>query len=303
MNLEELKIKLSSILDEDEIKYNEPMKNHTSFKVGGPCDILVIPKTKEKLILTLKEVYAANVPYFIMGKGSNLIVKDGGFRGVILKLTGLDYILIRDNKVIAGGGASLSNTAREALTNSLKGMEFASGIPGTVGGAVAMNAGAYGGEIKDIIEWAECIDQNLKLVKLSKEELDLSYRHSKVHDDNLVVVEACFNLEKGNYDEIKAYMEDLNRRRIDKQPLNYPSAGSTFKRPPGYFAGKLIEDSGLKGYRCGGAMVSEKHAGFVINYDNATARDVLDVIKHVQKTVYEKFGVTLETEVKIIGEE
>lgn len=303
MNLEELKIELSSILDEEEIKYNEPMKNHTSFKVGGPCDILVIPKTKEKLVLALSKIYNANVPYFVMGKGSNLIVKDGGFRGVILKLTGLDYILVRDNKVIAGGGASLSNTAREALTNSLKGMEFASGIPGTVGGAVAMNAGAYGGEIKDIIEWAECIDQHLNLIKLSKEELDLSYRHSKVHDENLVVVEACFNLEKGNYEETKAYMEDLNRRRLEKQPLNYPSAGSTFKRPPGYFAGKLIEDSGLKGYRCGGAMVSEKHAGFVINYDNATARDVLDVIKHVQKTVFEKFGVTLETEVKIIGEE
>ncbi|CDF58270.1 UDP-N-acetylmuramate dehydrogenase [Thermobrachium celere] len=303
MNLDELKINLKTFLDEDELKFNEPMKNHTSFKVGGPCDIMVIPKSKDNLIKSLELIKKYNVPYFIMGKGSNLIVKDGGFRGVILKLTGLDYILVRENKIIAGGGASLSNTAREALLNSLKGMEFASGIPGTVGGAVAMNAGAYGGEIKDIIEWAECVDENLNLIKLTREELNLSYRHSRVQDENLVVVEACFNLEKGNYDEIRGCMEELNRRRLEKQPLNYPSAGSTFKRPPGYFAGKLIEDAGLKGYRFGGAMVSEKHAGFVINYDNATAKDVLEVIKHVQKTVYEKFGVTLETEVKIIGED
>jgi len=303
MNLEELKINLKTFLDEDELKFNEPMKNHISFKVGGPCDIMVIPKSKENLIKSLELIKKYNVPYFVIGKGSNLIVKDGGFRGVILKLTGLDYILVRENKIIAGGGASLSNTAREALLNSLKGMEFASGIPGTVGGAVAMNAGAYGGEIKDIIEWAECVDENLKLIKLTRDELNLSYRHSRVQDENLVVVEACFNLEKGNYDEIRGCMEDLNRRRLEKQPLNYPSAGSTFKRPPGYFAGKLIEDAGLKGYRFGGAMVSEKHAGFVINYDNATASDILEVIKHVQKTVYEKFGVNLETEVKIIGED
>ncbi|MCX7695030.1 MAG: UDP-N-acetylmuramate dehydrogenase [Caloramator sp.] len=303
MNIDELKIELKSFFDESEIRFNEPMKNHTSFKVGGPCDIMIIPSSKEKLIKALELIKKYKVPYFIMGKGSNLIVKDGGFRGVILKLTALDYIIVKDNKIIAGGGASLSNTAREALLNSLKGMEFASGIPGTVGGAVAMNAGAYGGEIKDIIEWAECVNGSLEVIKLTKEDLNLSYRHSRVQEENLVVVEACFILEKGNYDEIKGNMEELNRRRIEKQPLNYPSAGSTFKRPTGYFAGKLIEDSGLKGYRFGGAMVSDKHAGFVINYDNATAKDVLEVIKHVQKVVYEKFGVKLETEVKIIGEE
>ncbi|SHE66440.1 UDP-N-acetylmuramate dehydrogenase [Caloramator sp. ALD01] len=303
MNIDELKIELKSFFGEGEIKFDEPMRNHTSFKVGGPCDIMIIPNSKEKLIKALELIKKYNIPYFIMGKGSNLIVKDGGFRGVILKLTGLDYIIVKDNNIIAGGGASLSNTAREALLNSLKGMEFASGIPGTVGGAVAMNAGAYGGEIKDIIEWAECVNDNLELIKLTKEDLNLSYRHSRVQEENLVVVEACFNLDKGNYDEIKSNMEELNRRRIEKQPLNYPSAGSTFKRPTGYFAGKLIEDSGLKGYRYGGAMVSEKHAGFVINYENATAKDVLEVIKHVQDVVYEKFGVKLETEVKIIGED
>ncbi|EYE88606.1 UDP-N-acetylenolpyruvoylglucosamine reductase [Fervidicella metallireducens AeB] len=303
MNLDKIKQELESIVGSNLIRYDEPMKNHTSFKVGGPADILVTPETISEISNIIRLCNINNTPYFIMGNGSNLIVKDGGYRGVIIKLTSLNDITIEGNKLTAKAGAFLSKAAFEAYRNSLKGMEFASGIPGTVGGAVAMNAGAYGGEIKDIIESATVLDKGGNIIILSNEQLNLSYRHSVIHDKDYIVVEAVFRLQEGNPEEIKLLMDDLNGRRVAKQPLNYPSAGSTFKRPTGYYAGKLIEDAGLKGASYGGAMVSEKHAGFIINYDNASASDILNLIKKVQSVVKEKFNVELEPEVKIIGVE
>lgn len=303
MNLDAVKEELENVLEKDILKYNEPMKLHTSFKVGGAADILIIPRTAQQVIDAIKIFKKSSFPFFIIGNGSNLIVKDGGYRGAIIKLTSLEGVKVGGTKVIAAAGATLGNTAKEALKYSLKGMEFASGIPGTVGGAVTMNAGAYGGEIKDIIENATVIDQEGNILKLNKDELELSYRHSVIQDKNYIVFEAEFQLEFGEHKEIKDRMDDLNRRRVEKQPLNYPSAGSTFKRPPDNFAGKLIEDAGLKGFGIGGAKISEKHAGFVINYNDATAKDVLDLISEVRRIVNEKFGVILEPEVKIIGED
>jgi UDP-N-acetylmuramate dehydrogenase len=303
MNFDTLKTELEKVFPRNLIKYSEPMKNHTSFKVGGPADILLLPERVEQVGEAVRFCRKYGVNFFIMGNGSNLIVRDGGYRGVIIKLASLNNIEVDGERVRAKAGALLSTTSKEALRHSLKGMEFASGIPGSVGGAVTMNAGAYGPEIKDIIESARVMDMEGNIFVLSRDELDLTYRNSIIQKNNYLVLEGVFKLEKGNYDEIKNLMEDLNRRRTDKQPLNYPSAGSTFKRPAGYFAGKLIEDAGLKGMKLGGAQISEKHAGFVINYDNATAGDVLGLIKEVQRIIKEKFDVELETEVKIIGED
>lgn len=303
MNLETVKIELENIMDKNLIKYNEPMKNHTSFKVGGPVDILVTPVETHQVIKVIELFKKNNMPFFIMGNGSNLIVRDGGYRGAIIKLTAMDRIVVEGTRVISMAGAYLSNVALEALKYNLKGMEFASGIPGTVGGAVTMNAGAYGGEMKDIIEYAKVIDYEGNIVQLSRDELELSYRSSIIQRKNYIVLEAAFALQEGEHSEIKGLMEELNRKRVEKQPLNYPSAGSTFKRPEGYFAGKLIEDSGLRGFAHGGAMVSDKHCGFIINYNEASASDVLGLIKKVQEIVKEKYNVSLETEVKIIGED
>lgn len=303
MNLDIVANELEKIIDKHLIKYNEPMKHHTSFKVGGPCDILVIPDKKWQVISIMKICREHNIPFFIMGNGTNLIVRDGGYRGVIIKLTSLNDIAVEGNRIKAQTGALLSNVSKEALKHSLKGMEFASGIPGTVGGAVAMNAGAYGPEIKDIIESAALADYDGNLYCLNRDELELSYRNSIVQKKGYVVLEAIFSLENGSYTEIKNRMEELNKRRADKQPLNYPSAGSTFKRPEGHFAGKLIEDAGLKGFSAGGAKVSEKHAGFIINYNGASASDIIELISKVQQIVKGKFNVTLEPEVKVIGEE
>lgn len=303
MSLENFKLELEKIIKSDGIKYNEPMKNHTSFKVGGPVDILLLPKTSKQISEAIKLCNSYGMNFYIMGNGSNLIVRDGGYRGVIIKLTSIDKVITDGEYLKAEAGASLSTAAKVALEFSLTGFEFASGIPGTVGGAVTMNAGAYGPEIKDVIEYAILMDIEGNQFKLNKEELELSYRSSIVQKNNYIVLEAVFKLEKGIYDVIKSRMEELNRRRAEKQPLDYPSAGSTFKRPIGYFAGKLIEDAGLKGMRNGGASISEKHAGFVINGDNATASDVLGLISKVQKIIKEKNDVTLEPEVRIIGEE
>jgi UDP-N-acetylmuramate dehydrogenase len=303
MNLNVVMTELENVLGKDILRYNEPMKNHTSFKVGGPVDILITPVESQQVIDAIRICRNFDVPFFIIGNGSNLIVRDGGFKGVIIKLTSLDGIKVEGKRVIAQSGATLGNTAKEALKHTLKGMEFASGIPGTVGGAVTMNAGAYNGEIKDIIESATVADMDGNIIVLSKDQLDLSYRHSAIQDKNYIVLEAVFSLEDGIYENIKARMDDLNRRRVEKQPLNFPSAGSTFKRPPDNFAGKLIEDSGLKGFAIGGAKVSEKHAGFIINFNDATANDVLSLIKEVQRIVKENYGVSLEPEVKVIGED
>ncbi|QCX34468.1 UDP-N-acetylmuramate dehydrogenase [Caloramator sp. E03] len=303
MILDAVIYELEKIIDKEHIRYNEPMKNHTSFRVGGPADIFILPEKTWQVISAIKILKENSIPFFVMGNGTNLVVKDGGYKGAVIKLTSINNIKVEGNKIRAQAGAFLSNVSIEALKNSLKGMEFASGIPGTVGGAVAMNAGAYGPEIKDIIESAVLTDYDGNLYCFNKEELQLSYRSSIIQRENYIVLEATFALEKGDVIAIKNRMEELNRRRAEKQPLNFPSAGSTFKRPEGHFAGKLIEDAGLKGYSIGGAKVSEKHAGFIINYNNATAKDVLELIKKVQEVVYEKFNVMLEPEIKIIGED
>jgi UDP-N-acetylmuramate dehydrogenase len=291
------------IVGESNVLVNEPMKNHTSFKVGGPADILVIPGTYEEVQKLIKTCKEKSVPFFIMGNGSNLLVRDGGMRGIVIKLTALNKVEVQENKLIAQCGALLCDVSTSALNNELTGFEFACGIPGCVGGAVAMNAGAYISEIKNIIDNALIIDDDGNMKRLSLQELDLSYRNSVILKQGYTVLEAVFNLKPGVYEEIRDLIDDLQGRRTDKQPLEYPSAGSTFKRPEGYFAGKLIEDSNLKGVSIGGAQVSNKHSGFIINTGEATAKDILNLIAYVQKTVFEKFGVELHTEVRIIGEE
>lgn len=300
---DEFNNKLKNILDEQDFKINVSMREHTSFKVGGPADIFVTPNSYEKVREIINICRENNIFYVILGNGSNLLVKDGGIRGVVINMSKLKKITVEEDKVTAETGALLSSVAVAALEESLKGMEFAHGIPGSVGGAVAMNAGAYNGEISQVIESALVIDNEGNIKRLSKEELDLSYRMSAILKHGYIVLEATFKLEKGDYDTIKNRMDDLMRRRKDKQPLEYPSAGSTFKRPEGFFAAKLIEDSGLKGTRVGGAEVSEKHSGFIINKENATCKEVMDLILFVQKVVKEKYDIELSTEVRIVGEE
>lgn len=295
--------KLTKILDSKDIQIDEPMKNHTSFKVGGPVDILVNPENYQQVVDIINLCKADNVPYYIIGNGTNLLVKDGGIRGVVIKLCKLDEITLEQDKLIAKSGALLKDVSDTALKQGLTGFEFACGIPGSIGGAVAMNAGAYNGEISNVIESAKVIDNDGKIRILNKDELELGYRMSSILKHGYTVIEVTFKLQKGEEGKIKGRIEDLSKRRSDKQPLEYPSAGSTFKRPEGYFAAKLIEDSGLKGTKVGGAEVSEKHSGFIINKNNATAKDILDLIKLVQKTVKDKFNVDLFTEVRIIGED
>jgi UDP-N-acetylmuramate dehydrogenase len=295
--------KLKNILDDQDLQINVLMKDHTSFRVGGPADIFVTPKTYEKVKEVIEICIESNTPYFVIGNGSNLLVKDGGIRGVVINMSKLNEVRTDGERVIAQSGALLSNAAVKALEQSLKGMEFAHGIPGSIGGAVAMNAGAYNGEISEIIESALIIDRQGNVKSLSKEELELSYRMSAILKYDYIVLEATFKLEKGEYSVIKDRMDSLMKRRRDNQPLEYPSAGSTFKRPEGYFAAKLIEDSGLKGKKLGGAEVSSKHSGFIINKEDATAKEILDLIDVVQQTVKEKYDVELSTEVRIIGED
>ncbi|WP_300347760.1 UDP-N-acetylmuramate dehydrogenase [Clostridium sp.] len=292
---------LSEFYNKEDIIMDSPMREHIYFKVGGPADILVTPVTEEQVVKTLKLCKENNVPYFILGNGSNILVKDGGVSGVVIKFNKLNRVIAEGHCVTAQSGALLKDVSKAALENNLRGFEFACGIPGSIGGAVFMNAGAYDGEMAHVIQSAKVIDDNLNIRVLSKDELELGYRSSSVMKKGYVVLEATVELEKGEYVSIKDKIDDLTNKRESKQPLEYPSAGSTFKRPVGYFAGKLIQDSGLKGFSIGGAAVSEKHSGFVINKGGATAKDVLDVIAHVQKTVKENFDVDLHTEVRIIG--
>ncbi|AYD39401.1 UDP-N-acetylmuramate dehydrogenase [Clostridium fermenticellae] len=294
---------LYSILEREDIKIDEPMKNHTSFKVGGPVDVLVTPVSFEQVISVVKLCNLSNIPYYIIGNGSNLLVKDGGIRGIVIKLCKLNKISVLENKVTVQGGATLKDVCKVALDNSLTGLEFACGIPGSVGGAVTMNAGAYNGEISQVVESAKVIDKEGNVKLLDKKNLALGYRMSSILKYGYTVLEVTFSLEKGDYNHIKNRIDELNTRRSDKQPLEYPSAGSTFKRPEGHFAAKLIEDTGLKGLSVGDAEVSKKHSGFVINKGNATAKDILDLIRLIQQKVKEKFDVDLYTEVRIIGEE
>jgi len=296
--------RLISIVGKENVRINEPMKNHTSFKVGGPADVLVTPVTDIQIIDVLKLCRDGQYPVYIMGNGTNLVVRDKGIRGVVVKiLDKYNSIWMDGGLLVAEAGALLSNLSRFALKESLKGLEFASGIPGTVGGAIAMNAGAYNGEIKDVIYSADVIDNEFNIITLNKEELDLGYRSSIVSKKGYIVVRARFKLEHGDYEQIKSRIDNLTIRRKERQPLNLPSAGSTFKRPEGHFAAKLIEDAGLKGRRVGGAAVSEMHSGFIVNDRNGSAKDILDLIEEVKKEVQDKFGVTLEPEVKVIGEE
>lgn len=282
---------------------DEPMKNHTSFRTGGNAKLLIIPKNdgeiKEILSLCKKE----NVSYFILGNGSNILVPDDGINNKVVIYIGenMSYVELKDeNTVLVGAGTKLIQLCRFALNNSLTGLEFAFGIPGSVGGAAYMNAGAYGGEMKDVLIKANHIDSDGNEGSFEGEDLDLSYRHSVYSGDSKIITSVVLKLNKGEQSEIEAKMKDFLGRRRDKQPLEYPSAGSVFKRPEGYFAGALIEQSGLKGKRIGGAMVSEKHAGFIINYDNATTTDILELIDYCRETVKAKFGVTLEPEIRTV---
>lgn len=292
---------LISIVGEERVKIQEPMSEHTTFKIGGNADFFIVPTSNEevqKIVVLAKE---QDVPYLFIGNGSNLLVSDEGIRGFVIEMTQMNTIKIEENQVKAQAGVTLAELSKAVARQSLTGFEFAEGIPGTLGGAVTMNAGAYGGEINDVIVDATVLDDKGQIQTLSKEELELGYRTSIVGRKNYVVLDVTLSLEKGNQEEILDKMKDLSQRRREKQPLEYPSAGSTFKRPVGYFAGKLIDDTGLRGFTVGGAKISDKHCGFVINTGNATAQDVRNLIKEVQNRVEEKFGVRLETEVKFIG--
>lgn len=295
--------KLSNLFRAEDIVLDEPMKHHTSFKVGGTADILVYPNDYEQVVNVIKLCNENNVPFYILGKGSNLIVRDGGYRGVIIKLTKLNGITVNGDMVVVQCGADLCKVSDAALENNLTGFEFACGIPGTVGGAVTMNAGAYNGEVSQVIYCALLVDKEGNLLSLDKEQLELGYRISAVQKYDYTVLEVSFKLIKGDYEKIKHRIDELTTRREDKQPLEYPSAGSTFKRPEGYFTGQLIEECNLKGYSIGGAEVSQKHAGFIINKGDASAKDILSLIKYVQTTIKNKFDVELQPEVRIIGED
>ncbi len=293
---------LCQICSSEQVFCEEPMSRHTTFRTGGPADILVTPKAEqigEILSLCKKE----QLPWTVIGNGSNLLVGDGGIRGVVLEIgKQMSEISIEGTTITAGAGAMLSAIASKAAAQELTGLEFASGIPGSLGGAVVMNAGAYGGEMKDVLTEVTVLTPEGTFLTLPVAELDLSYRHSIIPERGYLVVSAVLELYPGKAEEIRAIMDDLKEKRVSKQPLEYPSAGSTFKRPEGYFAGKLIQDAGLRGFQVGGAQVSEKHCGFVINRDHATSADICNLMDQVSEVVFEKFGVRLEAEVKKIGE-
>lgn len=293
---------LRNLLEPDRIFENEPMKRHTTFRVGGAADILVCPPP-ECLPQIIRLCREHGQDYYIVGNGSNLLVGDKGIRGLVIEMTSQEEdISIQGDKIKAGAGMLLSRTANRAAKHGLAGMEFAAGIPGTIGGAVVMNAGAYGGEMKDIIESVTVLDAEGNEKELRQEDLELGYRKSCILKNGYIVTKAVLKLSRGNEQEINARMAELREKRLEKQPLEFPSAGSTFKRPNGHYAGKLIMDAGLKGYQVGGAQVSEKHCGFVINKNEATAKDICQLIHDVSEKVKQQFGVTLEPEVKMIGE-
>lgn len=297
----ELKKTLCDICREEQVLCNEPMSSHTTFRVGGPAALYVIPSNEEMLSQTVKACKAADIRYYVIGNGSNLLVNDDGFDGVIIEIgKKMSSILIEGETVTAQAGASLAMIAAKARDEGLSGFEFASGIPGNLGGACIMNAGAYDGQMKDVLVSVRLMDQNGIFHEEDAEDIGLSYRYSNIPERDLIVISAVLKLRNGEKDEITEKMKELNARRADKQPLEYPSAGSTFKRPEGYFAGKLIQDSGMQGYSVGGAQVSEKHAGFVINKGGATAADIHQLTEDVIKAVKDRFGVTLEREIKVL---
>ena len=297
MNIE----KLHALAPGERVLENEPLARHTTFRVGGPADVLFLPESAEELRRAMELAREAGEDCLVIGNGSNLLVRDGGVRGLVIKLAGpMSGISVEGNSIRAQAGASLSQVSRAALQASLTGLEFASGIPGSLGGALAMNAGAYGGELSQVVREATALLDG-EVRTLSREELAMGYRTSRLLREGGIVLSAVLDLKEGDASEIAETMDELNRRRREKQPLSFPSAGSTFKRPEGYFAGALIEQAGLKGYAIGGAQVSEKHAGFLINRGGATASDLLRLIEYVQERVYAQSGVRLETEVRICG--
>lgn len=285
-----------------EFRQNEPMREHTSFKIGGPADLFLIPSSEEQLEKLLLAISEGGLPLTLIGRGSNLLVRDEGIRGVVVAIGGkLSHMeLISDCEIECEAGANLDTLCRFALDNALTGLEFAYGIPGSVGGAVYMNAGAYNGEMKDVLTGATHLTRDGKQESFTAQQMELSYRHSAYTNQDFCILKANFKLQKGDKDAIRARMDELKARRRDKQPLDYPSGGSTFKRPTGGYASALIDQCGLKGLRVGGAMVSEKHAGFLINYDRATCADMLALIEQVQKIVREKTGILLACEVKLV---
>lgn len=298
---QEIKKMFCELLGRDHVLTDEPMKQHTTFKIGGPADYFLVPETGEEVGEIIKICRKTDTPYFILGNGSNLLVGDGGYRGAVIQVyRNMSAVTVEGTTITAQAGALLSAVAAAAKNASLTGFEFAGGIPGTVGGAAVMNAGAYGGEMKDVLVEVTVMDAEGKIFAISAEKLELGYRTSVIKKAGYIVLEAKIRLKEGDQEAIRERMKELTIQRTTKQPLEYPSAGSTFKRPEGYFAGKLIDDAGLRGYKVGGAMVSEKHCGFVINYDNATATDVINLMKDVQAKVKEKFDVQLEPEVRII---
>lgn len=295
--------RFSNLLGNEKVRINEPMNRHTTFRIGGPADYFLLPSSSEEVKGILEICKEESLQYFILGNGSNLLVSDEGYRGVIIQLyRNYGGLTVEGTEIRAGAGVLLSQIAATARNESLTGFEFAGGIPGTLGGAVVMNAGAYGGELKDVLKEAVVMDREGNIFTVPVEKLAMGYRTSLVKTAGYLVLEVVISLKKGSQEEIRDIMKDLADRRISKQPLEYPSAGSTFKRPEGYFAGKLIMDAGLRGYQVGGAQVSEKHCGFVINKGNATAADVCRLMADVQAKVQEQFGVTLEPEVKFLGD-
>ena len=302
--MEQLVIKklLEERLAPDSVCTDELMSRHTTFRIGGPASVFVTPKSEDDLVAAIEICRSQGAPYFILGNGSNLLVSDQGYDGVVVHIgSDLRDISVEGTEITAKTGAMLSQVAHAALAHGLTGMEFAAGIPGSLGGACMMNAGAYGGEMSQILVGVRALDDKGQIVELAADQLELGYRHSIMMEKQYVVLGARIHLEKGNPEKIQAQMDDLKEKRIAKQPLEYPSAGSTFKRPEGAFAGKLIMDAGLRGFRIGDAMVSEKHCGFVVNAGKATAEDVCGVISHVQQVVMEKYGKELEPEIRFLG--
>ena len=294
---------LKNILGDEGVKVEEAMSRHTSFKVGGNAQIFVEPRDEEALQRLLKFINAEKINYYIIGNGSNMLVSDKGYKGIIISMLKFTSpSLIENESITISAGKTLKELTELACENSLSGLEFAYGIPGSVGGAVFMNAGAYDGEIKEVLDKVKVMDKEGNVLSLNAGELDLSYRHSNIEEKGYIVLEAKFNLKKADKSAIWEKMQELMARRIDKQPLNFPSAGSTFKRPEGYFAGKLIDDAGLRGYSIGGAKVSYKHCGFIVNADKASAEDVYALISYVRLKVKEKFDVELEPELRVLGE-
>lgn len=286
----------------EKVKFNEPLKNHTFIKIGGNADILIHPTTIDEITKIVEIANIHQLPLTVIGKGSNVIIKDGGIRGVTISLSHFDQIKVTEDSMIAQSGVDIIDVSRLALEHNLTGLEFACGIPGSTGGALYMNAGAYGGQIADVVERATVITKDGAVLEIPREEMKFGYRNSLFKMDHYIILEAEFGLKKGNKDDIASKMKELTFLRESKQPLEYPSCGSVFKRPEGHFAGKLIQDCNLQGTRIGGAEISMKHAGFIVNVDHATAQDYMDLIQFIQKKVYDTFHIELETEVIFLGE-